>query len=69
MNAVVPVERHDTALASAARLNEVDVLLRLSGSFKTESFAIAEACRPCGPEGVLDGLARAYELKAGRPDT
>jgi hypothetical protein len=29
---------------------------------QTESFAIAEAWRPCGPEGGLDGLARAYEL-------
>ncbi|POX45782.1 TetR/AcrR family transcriptional regulator [Streptomyces sp. Ru72] len=42
--------------------DKVDVLLRLSGSLKTESFAIAEAWRPCGPEGGLDGLARAYEL-------
>jgi hypothetical protein len=62
VNAVVPVEGHDAALAGAVRLNEVDVLLRLSGSLKTESFAIAEALRPCGPEGVLDGLARVYEL-------
>jgi len=42
--------------------DKVDVLLRLSGSLKTESFAIAEAWRPCGPDGGLDGLARTYEL-------
>ncbi|MEU9240222.1 TetR/AcrR family transcriptional regulator [Streptomyces sp. NPDC048385] len=42
--------------------DKVDVLLRLSGSLKTESFAMAEAWRPCGPDGGLDGLARTYEL-------
>ncbi|CAM5464932.1 TetR/AcrR family transcriptional regulator [Streptomyces aurantiogriseus] len=42
--------------------DKVDVLLRLSGSLKTESFAIAEAWRPCGPDGGVDGLARTYEL-------
>ena len=41
--------------------DKVDVLLRLSGSLKTESFAIAEAWRPCDPDGGIDGLARTYE--------
>ncbi|OAH14388.1 hypothetical protein STSP_22720 [Streptomyces jeddahensis] len=38
------------------------MLLRLSGSLKTESYAIAAAWRPTGPDGGLDGLARTYEL-------
>ncbi|MEU2159939.1 TetR/AcrR family transcriptional regulator [Streptomyces chengbuensis] len=42
--------------------DKVDVLLRLSGSLKSESHAIASAWRPCGPGGGLDGLARTYEL-------
>ncbi|MBA2949650.1 TetR/AcrR family transcriptional regulator [Streptomyces himalayensis] len=42
--------------------DKVDVLLRLSGSLKTESHAIASSWRPCGPGGGLDGLARTYEL-------
>ncbi|MFR9794783.1 TetR/AcrR family transcriptional regulator [Streptomyces sp. MS06] len=42
--------------------DKVDVLLRLSGSLKTESFAIAQSWRPCGPDGGIDGLARSYEL-------
>lgn len=41
--------------------DKVDVLLRLSGSLKSESFAIAEAWRPCGPDSGIDGLARTYE--------
>ncbi|NBM15258.1 TetR/AcrR family transcriptional regulator [Streptomyces sp. GC420] len=41
--------------------DKVDVLLRLSGSLKTESFAIAAAWRPCAPDGGVDGLARTYE--------
>jgi AcrR family transcriptional regulator len=42
--------------------DKVDVLLRLSGSLKTESYAIAAAWRPTGPDGGVDGLARTYEL-------
>ncbi|GGN62310.1 hypothetical protein GCM10011579_029310 [Streptomyces albiflavescens] len=42
--------------------DKVDVLLRLSGSLKTEGFVIAQAWRPYGPDGGLDGLARTYEL-------
>ncbi|MFJ4692312.1 TetR/AcrR family transcriptional regulator [Streptomyces sp. NPDC088766] len=42
--------------------DKVDVLLRLSGSLKTESFAIAQAWRPTGPDGGVEGLARTYEL-------
>ncbi|TXS43279.1 TetR/AcrR family transcriptional regulator [Streptomyces sp. uw30] len=42
--------------------DKVDVLLRLSGSLKTESYAITSSWRPCGPGGGLDGLARTYEL-------
>jgi AcrR family transcriptional regulator len=42
--------------------DKVDVLLRLSGSLKTESYAIASSWWPCGPGGGLDGLARTYEL-------
>ncbi|MFE0454163.1 TetR/AcrR family transcriptional regulator [Streptomyces sp. NPDC058914] len=41
--------------------DKVDVLLRLNGSLKKESFAIAESWRPTGPAGGLDGLARTYE--------
>lgn len=42
--------------------DKVDVLLRLSGSLKTESHAIAASWRPADPDGGLDGLARTYEL-------
>ncbi|MGP4086621.1 TetR/AcrR family transcriptional regulator [Streptomyces sp. KR55] len=42
--------------------DKVDVLLRLSGSLKKESYAIAASWRPTGPDGGLDGLARTYEL-------
>ncbi|MBA4867047.1 TetR/AcrR family transcriptional regulator [Streptomyces sp. PSKA54] len=42
--------------------DKVDVLLRLSGSLKTESYAIAATWRPTGPDGGLDGLARTYEF-------
>lgn len=42
--------------------DKVDVLLRLSGCLRTESYAIAAAWRPTGPDGGLDGLARTYEL-------
>ncbi|MBA4867064.1 TetR/AcrR family transcriptional regulator [Streptomyces sp. PSKA54] len=42
--------------------DKVDVLLRLSGSLKTKSYAIAAAWRPTGPDGGVDGLARTYEL-------
>ncbi|MFE9629296.1 TetR/AcrR family transcriptional regulator [Streptomyces sp. NPDC006527] len=42
--------------------DKVDVLLRLSGCLKTESYAIAATWRPTGPDGGLDGLARTYEL-------
>ncbi|MEV6613080.1 TetR/AcrR family transcriptional regulator [Streptomyces sp. NPDC051051] len=42
--------------------DKVDVLLRLSGSLKTESFGIAQAWRPTGPDGGVEGLARTYEL-------
>ncbi|MXM67686.1 TetR family transcriptional regulator [Streptomyces sp. HUCO-GS316] len=42
--------------------DKVDVLLRLSGSLKTESHAIASSWWPSDPDGGLDGLARTYEL-------
>ncbi|NBM18776.1 TetR/AcrR family transcriptional regulator [Streptomyces sp. GC420] len=42
--------------------DKVDLLLRLSGAFKAESRTIAEAWRPTGPEGGVEGLARTYEL-------
>ncbi|MEV6781282.1 TetR/AcrR family transcriptional regulator [Streptomyces sp. NPDC051098] len=42
--------------------DKVDVLLRLSGFLKSESYAIASAWRPTGTGGGLDGLARTYEL-------
>ncbi|WP_171116874.1 MULTISPECIES: TetR/AcrR family transcriptional regulator [Streptomyces] len=42
--------------------DKVDLLLRLSGSLKTESHAIAASWWPCRPGGGLDGLARTYEL-------
>ncbi|MFC3572085.1 TetR/AcrR family transcriptional regulator [Streptomyces yaanensis] len=42
--------------------DKVDVLLRLSGSLKKESYEIAAAWRPTGPGGGVDGLARTYEL-------
>ncbi|MEV1068999.1 TetR/AcrR family transcriptional regulator [Streptomyces sp. NPDC050263] len=42
--------------------DKVDVLLRLSGSLKQESYAITAAWRPTGPDGGVDGLARTYEL-------
>ncbi|MFD7433076.1 TetR/AcrR family transcriptional regulator [Streptomyces sp. NPDC059861] len=42
--------------------DKVDLLLRLGGSLKTESHAIATSWWPCAPGGGLDGLARTYEL-------
>ncbi|SDM53654.1 TetR/AcrR family transcriptional regulator [Streptomyces wuyuanensis] len=42
--------------------DKVDVLLRLSGSLKSESHAIASSWRPGAPDGGLDGLARTYAL-------
>jgi AcrR family transcriptional regulator len=42
--------------------DKVDVLLRLSGSLKKESYAIAAAWKPTGADGGVDGLARTYEL-------
>ncbi|WP_327686332.1 TetR/AcrR family transcriptional regulator [Streptomyces sp. NBC_00467] len=45
--------------------DKVDVLLRLSGSFKSESYAIAAAWKPSGPDGGLEGLARTYEQILG----
>ncbi|MEV6181067.1 TetR/AcrR family transcriptional regulator [Streptomyces sp. NPDC052015] len=42
--------------------DKVDVLLCLSGALKRDSYAIAAAWRPTGPDGGLDGLARTYEL-------
>ncbi|MFG2925648.1 TetR/AcrR family transcriptional regulator [Streptomyces sp. NPDC048305] len=45
--------------------DKVDVLLRLSGTLRGESYAIASAWRPTGAEGGLDGLARTYELILG----
>ncbi|MFE9098136.1 TetR/AcrR family transcriptional regulator [Streptomyces sp. NPDC007264] len=42
--------------------DKVDVLLRVSGSLKARSYEIAEAWRPCGPDGGVEGLARTYEL-------
>ena len=42
--------------------DKVDVLLRLSGSLKTERHAIASAWWPRDPAGGLDGLARTSEL-------
>lgn len=41
--------------------DKVDVLLRLSGCLRSESYAIAAAWRPTGADGGLDGLARTYE--------
>ncbi|MFH8766367.1 TetR/AcrR family transcriptional regulator [Streptomyces althioticus] len=41
--------------------DKVDVLLRLSGSLRSESYAIAAAWRPTGDDGGLDGLTRTYE--------
>ncbi|MBC7274433.1 MAG: TetR/AcrR family transcriptional regulator [Streptomyces sp.] len=42
--------------------DKVDVLLRLSGSLKRESYEIAAAWKPTGADGGVDGLARTYEL-------
>ena len=42
--------------------DKVDVLLRMSGSLRSRSYEIAEAWRPCGPGGGIDGLTRTYEL-------
>ncbi|MEU9371689.1 TetR/AcrR family transcriptional regulator [Streptomyces avermitilis] len=42
--------------------DKVDVLLRLSGSLKKETYSIAESWKPNGSDGGLDGLARTYEL-------
>jgi AcrR family transcriptional regulator len=42
--------------------DKVDVLLRLSGSLKRESYEMAASWRPTGPDGGLEGLARTYEL-------
>ncbi|KOV74052.1 MULTISPECIES: TetR/AcrR family transcriptional regulator [unclassified Streptomyces] len=42
--------------------DKVDLLLRLSGSLKQKSYAIAAAWRPTGPGGGVDGLAHAYEM-------
>ena len=42
--------------------DKVDVLQRLSGSLKMESFALASAWRPDGPDGGPEGLARTYAL-------
>ncbi|WP_030178822.1 TetR/AcrR family transcriptional regulator [Streptomyces sp. NRRL S-813] len=42
--------------------DKVDVLLRLSGSLKKESYAIAAAWKPTSADGGVDGLARTYEL-------
>ncbi|TWD17621.1 TetR family transcriptional regulator [Streptomyces sp. T12] len=42
--------------------DKVDVLLRLSGTLKRESYAIAASWHPTGPTGGVDGLARTYEL-------
>ncbi|MFQ3558978.1 TetR/AcrR family transcriptional regulator [Streptomyces gramineus] len=41
--------------------DKVDVLLRLSGTLKRESHAIAASWRPTGPDGGLDALIRTYE--------
>ncbi|MDH2393555.1 helix-turn-helix domain containing protein [Streptomyces sp. HNM0663] len=41
--------------------DKVDVLLRLSGFLKSDSFGIVQGWQPCGPAGGLDGLARTYE--------
>ncbi|MHA5050847.1 TetR/AcrR family transcriptional regulator [Streptomyces sp. SD15] len=42
--------------------DKVDVLLRLSGSLKKETYSIAASWKPNGSDGGLDGLARTYEL-------
>ncbi|MBQ1091976.1 TetR/AcrR family transcriptional regulator [Streptomyces sp. B93] len=42
--------------------DKVDVLLRLSGSLKKESYEIAAAWKPTGTDGGVEGLARTYEL-------
>jgi TetR/AcrR family transcriptional regulator, ethionamide resistance regulator len=41
--------------------DKADVLLRLSGFLKADSFEIVQGWQPCGPGGGLDGLARTYE--------
>ncbi|MFG2452817.1 TetR/AcrR family transcriptional regulator [Streptomyces sp. NPDC048512] len=41
--------------------DKVDVLLRLSGSLKTESSEIAASWKPVGPGGGAEGLAHTYE--------
>ncbi|MFD0149500.1 TetR/AcrR family transcriptional regulator [Streptomyces sp. NPDC127132] len=40
--------------------DKADVLLRLSGSLKDRSYLIAASWTPTGPDGGVDGLARAY---------
>lgn len=45
--------------------DKVDVLLRLSGSLKTESFAIAEAWRPCDPDGGSTGWPEPTNASCG----
>ncbi|MFF2102305.1 TetR/AcrR family transcriptional regulator [Streptomyces sp. NPDC058202] len=41
--------------------DKVDVLLRLSGSLKSESSKIAASWEPVGPGGGAEGLAHTYE--------
>ncbi|MBZ9645431.1 TetR/AcrR family transcriptional regulator [Streptomyces sp. PSKA30] len=42
--------------------DKVDVLLRLSGSLKEESYKIAASWTPTGSDGGVEGLARTYGL-------
>ncbi|MFI1564414.1 TetR/AcrR family transcriptional regulator [Streptomyces sp. NPDC020490] len=42
--------------------DKVDVLLRVSGALRSQSYEIAAAWRPSAPDGGAEGLARTYEL-------